>query len=143
MAVESGTVVEAGWNNYGFGYNVVIKHSNGLYSLYAHLKSGSILVSKGSTVKKGQRIGYMGNTGNSSGTHLHFELYDPNNYKKVINPWTSYYQGNYSVVVGGNSRKANSYMYTYYSDTTSKAWVSWLDTACKKNSSGDYVFTKK
>ncbi len=142
MAVESGTVVEAGWNNYGFGYNVVIEHSNGMRSLYAHLQKGTIMVKKGSKVTKGQRIGYMGSTGNSSGTHLHFELYDPNNYSKVINPWASYYQGNYSVTIGGNSRKANNYMYTYYSDSTSKAWVNWLDKACKKNSNGDYVFNK-
>lgn len=87
-AVEKGTVVDKGYQSSGFGYYVVIKHQNGLYSLYGHLKS-SANVSVGSSVSRKQVIGYMGSTGNSSGTHLHFELYNPNNYGKVINPWAN------------------------------------------------------
>lgn len=136
-AVEKGTVVDRGYQSGGFGYYVVIKHQNGLYSLYGHLKS-SANVSVGSSVSRKQVIGYMGSTGNSSGTHLHFELYNPNNYGKVINPWTTYYQGKVSVTVGGNSYKANI---NYKSDSYAQSWCNWLKNKCKKNLSGDYVFS--
>ena len=57
-----------------YGNYVKIKHNNGYYTLYAHLKYGSVKVNKGDKVSKGQVIGYMGNTGRSSGAHLHFEV---------------------------------------------------------------------
>lgn len=57
-----------------YGTYVVIRHANGLQSYYAHGKRGSIAVSAGQTVKKGQQIMLSGNTGNSSGPHLHFEV---------------------------------------------------------------------
>ncbi len=57
------------WGNY-----VKIKHSNSTYTLYAHLKDG-IKVKKGQKVKQGDLLGYMGNTGDSNGNHLHFECY--------------------------------------------------------------------
>lgn len=136
-AIEKGTVVDKGYQSSGFGYYVVIKHQNGLYSLYAHLKS-SAKVSVGASVSRKQVIGYMGTTGNSSGNHLHFELYNPNNYSKVINPWTTYYQGKVSVTVGGNSYRANT---NYKSDSYAQSWCNWLKNNCKKNSSGDYVFS--
>ena len=64
-------------NGYGFGNHIMIDHgldSNGnrLYTLYGHLSS--VNVSNGQTVSKGQVIGYSGNTGNSYGAHLHFEV---------------------------------------------------------------------
>lgn len=55
-----------------YGNYVKIKHNNGYYTLYAHLDK--VYVKKGDIVKKGQEIGYMGNTGNSYGAHLHFEV---------------------------------------------------------------------
>jgi len=57
-----------------YGTYVVIRHANGLQSYYAHGKKGSITVSAGDIVKKGQKIMLSGNTGNSSGPHLHFEV---------------------------------------------------------------------
>ena len=71
-AADNGTVVEAGYDG-SFGNKIVINHNNGMKTIYAHLSS--IGVSVGQTVSKGQQIGVMGSTGNSTGTHLHFELY--------------------------------------------------------------------
>lgn len=57
-----------------YGNYVKIKHQNGYYTLYAHLKYKSVIVKTGDKVKKGEIIGYMGNTGYSKGGHLHFEI---------------------------------------------------------------------
>lgn len=57
------------WGNF-----VKIKHNDGTYTLYAHLKDG-IKVKKGQTVKQGTQVGNMGNTGKSYGNHLHYEVY--------------------------------------------------------------------
>lgn len=72
LAADNGTVTFAGWNG-GYGNTIKIDHNNGIETLYAHLKS--IDVSVGDTVGKGQKIGVMGSTGNSTGIHLHFEVY--------------------------------------------------------------------
>lgn len=72
-AADTGHVVVAqpGWNN-GYGNFVVIEHGNGFASLYAHLNS--IYVRAGENVAAGQQIGTVGNTGNSTGPHLHLEI---------------------------------------------------------------------
>jgi murein DD-endopeptidase MepM/ murein hydrolase activator NlpD len=70
-AVGAGKVVTAGWGG-SFGYQVVIRHSDGRYTQYAHLSA--ISVKSGQTVGGGQRIGRSGSTGNSTGPHLHFEV---------------------------------------------------------------------
>lgn len=57
-----------------YGEYIMIKHSNGTVTLYGHLKAGSRKVKVGQKVKKGQVIGTVGSTGNSTGTHLHFEV---------------------------------------------------------------------
>lgn len=73
LASASGEVIIArtGWNG-GYGTYVVIKHSNGTQTLYGHLNG--LAVYAGNSVKQGQVIGYMGNTGKSTGVHLHFEI---------------------------------------------------------------------
>jgi murein DD-endopeptidase MepM/ murein hydrolase activator NlpD len=72
FASDSGVVVYSGWNNYGYGYVVVLDHGNGWQTLYAHLSA--INVGCGQGVFQGQVIAAMGSSGNSSGSHLHFEL---------------------------------------------------------------------
>lgn len=67
-----------------YGNHVYLRHPNGMYTLYAHMKYGSVDVVPGQTVKAGDIIGYMGNTGHSCGAHLHFEVRDI--YQKCIDP---------------------------------------------------------
>lgn len=57
-----------------YGNYVKIKHDNGYYTMYGHIKYNSVIVKNGDKVSKGQIIGYMGNTGHSSGAHVHFEI---------------------------------------------------------------------
>jgi murein DD-endopeptidase MepM/ murein hydrolase activator NlpD len=64
--------VYAGWNNWGYGNVVVINHGNGWQTLYAHLSA--INVTCGQSVYQTNVIGLVGDTGNSAGSHLHFEM---------------------------------------------------------------------
>lgn len=59
---------------YGTACYVRLKHSNGKHTLYYHLKSNSIVVKVGETVKQGAKLGVIGTTGNSTGVHLHFQI---------------------------------------------------------------------
>ena len=70
-AADGGTVTYAGWMG-GYGYTVKIRHNDGYETLYAH--NSKLLVSAGSHVYKGQQIAKMGSTGNSTGSHCHFEI---------------------------------------------------------------------
>lgn len=70
-AAKSGTVISAGYHG-TYGNEVVISHGDGLQTRYAHMQS--ILVSEGDEVEIGQQIGLEGSTGNSTGSHLHFEV---------------------------------------------------------------------
>lgn len=72
VAAGSGIVKYAG-NKNGFGKTIIINHSNGLSTLYAH--SEKLYVSEGDRVKKGTLISKMGSTGKSTGIHLHFEVH--------------------------------------------------------------------
>jgi hypothetical protein len=82
-ATDAGVIVYSGWNDYGYGYMVMIDHGNGWQSLYAHMSA--IAVVCGESVGQGAVIGSLGNTGNSSGSHLHFELMNTSAGK--VNPW--------------------------------------------------------
>ncbi|WP_105970841.1 M23 family metallopeptidase [Streptomyces geranii] len=88
VAAHGGTVVKAGGNGAGdgsaYGNAVVIKHGNGTYSQYAHLSKINVKV--GQVVATGQRIALSGNTGNSSGPHLHFEIRTTANYGSAVDP---------------------------------------------------------
>jgi murein DD-endopeptidase MepM/ murein hydrolase activator NlpD len=81
-AADNGVVVYAGWNNWGYGNVVVINHGNGWQTLYAHLSALS--VGCGNSVFQGSPIGAIGNTGNSTGSHLHFEMMYAGG---KVNPW--------------------------------------------------------
>ncbi|AZS85825.1 M23 family metallopeptidase [Streptomyces griseoviridis] len=87
-AAHGGTVVKAGGNGAGdgpaYGNAIVIKHGNGTYSQYAHLSRIDVKV--GQVVKTDQHIARSGNTGNSSGPHLHFEIRTTPNYGSAVNP---------------------------------------------------------
>ncbi len=82
-ASDSGVVVYAGWNNFGYGNMVVIDHGNGWQTAYAHMQV--IGVGCGQSVFQGTPIGTIGSTGKSSGPHIHFEMLH-DSYGKV-NPW--------------------------------------------------------
>ncbi|MDG9720751.1 M23 family metallopeptidase [Streptomyces sp. DH24] len=88
MAAHGGTVVKAGGNGAGdgpaYGNAIVIKHGNGTYSQYAHLSRIDVRI--GQIVKTGQHIARSGNTGNSSGPHLHFEIRTTPNYGSAVDP---------------------------------------------------------
>ncbi len=70
-ATGDGTVIHAGWQG-GYGRMVKIRHSFGIETLYAHLSQ--IRVNVGDRVSRGERIGDMGSSGRSTGTHLHYEV---------------------------------------------------------------------
>ncbi len=72
FASDTGTVTFAGWNIYGYGNLIVINHGNGYETFYGHLSA--INVFPGQVVNQGNVIGAVGNTGNSSGPHVHFEI---------------------------------------------------------------------
>lgn len=84
-AAKAGTVASAGYNG-SYGLDVVIDHGDGLKTRYAHLQS--ICVSAGDEIEIGEQLGEEGSTGNSTGSHLHFEVIlngeqvNPNNYIK-------------------------------------------------------------
>jgi LysM repeat protein len=81
-ATDAGVVVYAGWNNYGYGNMIMVDHGNDFQSLYAHLSG--ISVQCGQSVGQGDLIGAIGNTGRSTGSHLHFEIRAISSF---VNPW--------------------------------------------------------
>ncbi len=71
-AAEQGEVTESGWSEEGYGNHIIIDHGNGIETLYAH--NFENVVEVGDIVEKGQLIGYVGATGNTTGNALHFEI---------------------------------------------------------------------
>lgn len=104
IAIQRGKVVALVTNIKGFksgsyGNYVMLEHGNGVRTLYAHIKYGTIKVKKGDIVEQGQVLGYMGASGNAYGAHLHFEVrvngkqVNPKPYledKKKIEPYREY-----------------------------------------------------
>ncbi|WP_435841295.1 serine/threonine-protein kinase [Streptomyces fagopyri] len=82
-AVVTSQVISAGWAG-SFGYQVILRHPDGLHSQYAHLSALS--VRSGQTVQGGQRVGRSGSTGNSAGPHLHFEIRTNPSFGSDIDP---------------------------------------------------------
>lgn len=74
LAADDGVVELAQYTSNGYGYQVLINHGGGVKTRYAHMLAGSISVSVGQRVTRGQAIGRVGNTGRSTGPHLHFEV---------------------------------------------------------------------
>ena len=87
-AATDGVVIKTANLTTSYGTYVVIQHANGLQTWYAHGTSGSICVSEGQTVSRGQQIMKSGNSGHSTGAHLHFEVrVAPYNYNTCrVNP---------------------------------------------------------
>ncbi|MEA5554067.1 M23 family metallopeptidase [Anabaena cylindrica UHCC 0172] len=76
FAAASGTVIKAGWDDWGLGNFIEIKHPDHSVTVYGHNRR--LLVSKGQQVNQGQIIAEMGSTGNSTAPHLHFEFHPDN-----------------------------------------------------------------
>lgn len=80
-AAAAGEVISAGWDG-GYGNSIKLEHLDGSVTVYAH--NNRNLVSQGQRVKKGEQIAEMGSTGNSTGSHLHFEIHSRN--KQSLDP---------------------------------------------------------
>ena len=82
VAAADGTVAYAGWSDGGYGYLIEILHRDGVRTLYAH--NSKLLVEVGDVVKRSQTIALMGDSGRSTGPHLHFEIQPPG--AEAVNP---------------------------------------------------------
>ena len=83
FATGDGVIIESGYSFYGYGNRIIIDHGYGYKTVYAHLKK--ILVDDDQKVKRGDIIGTLGNTGRSTGAHLHYEVRLHNKPKNPIN----------------------------------------------------------
>ena len=75
---------------YNYGYHIIINHNNGYYTVYAHMKGFAPNISVGSTVSRGQTIGYVGDSGWATGPHLHYEIRTCARYACTTNPLKYY-----------------------------------------------------
>lgn len=75
---------------YNYGYHIIINHNNGYYTVYAHMKGFAPNISVGSTVSRGQVIGYVGDSGWATGPHLHYEIRTCARYACATNPLKYY-----------------------------------------------------
>lgn len=110
-----------------YGNYIQIKHKNGYYTLYAHLEKG-LKYKKGDGVKKGDVIGIMGNSGNSYGIHLHYEVRNPKNF--VVDP-TNYIEGDLPLERGENVK-----IYYRVHLLKEKKWLPWVKES--KNEKPNY-----
>lgn len=74
FAAGNGTIIKADWDSGGYGRKIEIQHLNGYATHYAHLSGFARGIQPGARVRQGQIIGYVGNTGLSTGPHLHYEV---------------------------------------------------------------------
>lgn len=88
-ASNNGVVETATYNN-SYGYYIMINHNNGYYSVYAHMTGFAKGISVGTTVSRGQVIGYVGSTGWSTGPHLHYEIRTCPSFSCTTNPLKFY-----------------------------------------------------
>ncbi len=82
-ATGNGTVIQSDWNSGGLGNCIVIDHGYGIHSIYGHLSN--IKVAEGIRIKRGDLIGLSGNTGVSSGPHLHYQIEQYGAHKNPVN----------------------------------------------------------
>lgn len=112
LAFEDGVVtgVQKTGQQYGTACYVRIKHDNGMYTLYYHLKSNSIVVNVGQRVARGQKLGIIGTTGVSTGIHLHFQI-DYGNSNNSINPYDYVFNG--KEIINHDSYQTGNYVTLY------------------------------
>lgn len=82
FSTAQGKIVKVLYSKYGYGNRVVIQHAYGFETLYAHL--GNIYVKRGQWVRKNQKIGTVGNTGLSTGPHLHYEIHKSGEFRDPL-----------------------------------------------------------
>ncbi len=83
-AVADGKITYAGWKRGGYGRSIEIDHGSKTRTYYAHLRGFARGIRRGTKIKKGQTIGYVGCTGRCTGAHLHFELYRNGKYTNPL-----------------------------------------------------------
>jgi murein DD-endopeptidase MepM/ murein hydrolase activator NlpD len=89
VSSAAGRVIKAEYDQFGYGWNIIIEHKYGFKTRYGHLQR--VLVDEGQSVDSGERIGVLGNTGTSTGPHVHFEVLlgddvlDPAAFLKISN----------------------------------------------------------
>ena len=90
-AANNGTIhVLKDLGGYSYGKHIIINHNNGYYTVYAHLSGFNNNLSVGSTVSRGQVIGYVGSSGWATGPHLHYEIRTCEKYACITNPLNYY-----------------------------------------------------
>jgi|GEM_PF-4487128 len=162
MAAEAGTVVSVADGNYDrntvgtpYANYIEIDSGNGYQEYYYHLRDGSVGVQVGQTVVQGQVIGLVGSSGNSSGTHLHFAVYNGTAVETYENPYKYWqnplpYQGdvdsvidsgvtNYdpSAILNTEERPPN---YTNFGQQSGQTAYAWFTTFVQANESGTITF---
>ena len=101
LSPVDGTVTYAGYSDI-FGYRVIVReHSSGDTFWLCHMRVGSLQVRTGDTVRAGDRVGYMGETGKASGVHIHYEVHPDGG--SAVNPRT-YYENRYAAAASIESK---------------------------------------
>lgn len=127
----------------GYGNYIILQHNDGNYTIYAHLSQNSITVNNGDSVKKGQLIGKVGNSGDSKEPHLHFEVrvggndsaktQDPLNFISASDPRSS---GGGEIVIPEEYGNSGAFTYTKITDfkwayNQKKVYELWKKTGAK------------